>query len=708
MRLHLAHLRLLFAFALLTLGLTQLHTPAQAADQVVGDGTPGSCTEQALRDAVAAVVDTLGGTLTFNCGDAPHTILLTKQLKFINKNASTNTKVAYVIDGGGRITLDGGDQTRVLYTASGVNIGLTVRNLTIINGNAAFDPDGERAANQGGGIYSGFRNTLTVENVRFENNRARGERHPYHGGGAIAVDTTSVVVIRDSVFIGNRSPNGGAINNLLSRLTIERSEFRENRSTRADPGGGGAIYNDAGKLTIIDSLIIGNSAANLGGGIFTWANLSVPSIKDYLGKTVIRRTVIADNDANHGGGLWKGGSFILEMFESSVTNNRAVKVGGGMSATGPGPNFKIVNSTIAFNVVQQTGSGAGIFSANAKSTVKNSTIAYNTVPNDSSSVGAGIHASDITLTNTVVAYNTGGWNNEWSCMGTIRNGGQNLQFPGKTCGGIPSRDAKLAASLTPALPNVTIGTTQTLALLSGSPALNKAKDCPGKDQRGVIRPQGDGCDIGAWELEGTAPGVPVITAPTAGQVYTGDEAVPTFTWDTAAGATRYRLLLKDAKGKTVMNRTGDAAEFGCAPGCAFDLATASKTLSNQAYTLTIEAINDLGKRAAKVSFRAQFPGKAALTSPAPDGTTPATATFVWAAVEGAADYRVSVNHLASKTTKNVAWTSAETLCADGVCTLTLGTADKLKTGPSRWRVAARNAHGTSVTAWRKVTITKAS
>ena len=39
-----------------------------------------------------------------------------------------------------------------------------------------------------------------------------------------------------------------------------------------------------------------------------------------------------------------------------------------------------------------------------------------------------------------------------------------------------------------------------MALLSGSPAINAAAGCPATDQRGVPRPQGANCDIGAYEF----------------------------------------------------------------------------------------------------------------------------------------------------------------------------------------------------------------
>src|SRR5439155_10377852 len=44
---------------------------------------------------------------------------------------------------------------------------------------------------------------------------------------------------------------------------------------------------------------------------------------------------------------------------------------------------------------------------------------------------------------------------------------------------------------------------KTIALQPGSPAIDDAvlANCPPTDQRGVTRPQGAGCDIGAFELE---------------------------------------------------------------------------------------------------------------------------------------------------------------------------------------------------------------
>ena len=73
-------------------------------DHVVGTGTSTSCTSQAVVDAVA-----LGGVITFNCGPGRVTIVMTATAKVVN------TSPIVVLDGGGKVTLSGAGQRRILY-----------------------------------------------------------------------------------------------------------------------------------------------------------------------------------------------------------------------------------------------------------------------------------------------------------------------------------------------------------------------------------------------------------------------------------------------------------------------------------------------------------------------------------------------------------------------------------------------------------------
>src|SRR5437763_1953306 len=84
--------------ASLLLSLVAFAPPAVFAAGVVGDGTPGSCTDAALTSALSG-----GGLVTFNCGPSPVTIVISE------KTISDDT----TIDGGGLVTLSGNDTNRL-------------------------------------------------------------------------------------------------------------------------------------------------------------------------------------------------------------------------------------------------------------------------------------------------------------------------------------------------------------------------------------------------------------------------------------------------------------------------------------------------------------------------------------------------------------------------------------------------------------------
>lgn len=73
-------------------------------DRVIGDGTAASCTSAAVVDAVAH-----GGIITFNCGPEYVTIPMEATAKIRN-----DTGPEIVIDGGGKVTLSGQGQRRIL------------------------------------------------------------------------------------------------------------------------------------------------------------------------------------------------------------------------------------------------------------------------------------------------------------------------------------------------------------------------------------------------------------------------------------------------------------------------------------------------------------------------------------------------------------------------------------------------------------------
>lgn len=134
-------------------------------------------------------------------------------------------------------------------------------------------------------------------------------------------------------------------------------------------------------------------------------------------------------------------------------------------------------------------------------TLTNVTINANAAVTD----GGGIFvdsASSVAMKNTIIANSSGAPD----CTGTtITSPGHNLDSDNSCsltgAGDLPDRDPLLG----PLASNG--GPTQTHALNAGSPAIDAADNvgCPSTDQRGVARPQGPTCDIGAFELQQATP-----------------------------------------------------------------------------------------------------------------------------------------------------------------------------------------------------------
>jgi hypothetical protein len=199
-----------------------------------------------------------------------------------------------------------------------------------------------------------------------------------------------------------------------------------------------------------------------------------------------------------GGGIYNNGGTVT-ISNSTFANNSAFN-GGGLYNAG---TTTISNSTFANN--SASNAGGGLFN-DSMTTISNSTFANNSAPS-----GAGGIYHDIGTTivsNSIVANNSGD-----NCSGGITDGGYNLES-GTNCGftqqqhSLSSTDPKLASVLAN-----NGGPTQTLALSDGSPAINKiptnACAVP-TDQRGVSRPQGPACDIGAFEFR-----VPTLSLPSS-------------------------------------------------------------------------------------------------------------------------------------------------------------------------------------------------
>jgi CSLREA domain-containing protein len=207
------------------------------------------------------------------------------------------------------------------------------------------------------------------------------------------------------------------------------------------------------------------------------------------------------------GVLLFGGGIDFRAVNVTFTGNTGMH---GGAIDGSGGAVTLENSTVTGNTASAQGGGIYLGGAASTLTALNSTISGNTAPAGS---GVYVDAGAATLTHVTLAdglfTDTGATPGASNLRGTIIGGcsggapasqGANLE-PGTTCGLAGAGDRPGADPLLGALEN-NGGPTDTRLPASGSQALDAAPGCPppATDQRGVARPQGAACDIGAAEI----------------------------------------------------------------------------------------------------------------------------------------------------------------------------------------------------------------
>jgi hypothetical protein len=357
------------------------------------------------------------------------------------------------------------------------------------------------------------------------------------GGGACGVPVGDCS-LRSAIQQANT--NAGHDDIVLGATTYHVASPQEAITTDTAITGAGA------RSTVIDGDGVGNSLLivnpttdhvtisdvtirGAGGGSFN------PAVMVNNGQgTTLARVAIVDNALT--GLIVNRGN--VQLLSSLVARNTGPVV-GGISNQSAGEGFTLIeDSTIAQNTGEKSSPAiplaftAGVAN-NGTLTILNSTIAGNrfapgVIPlggeNFTNVVTSGSTMNQSRLLNTIVADATAFGN----CGGSIESGGHNLDSDG-TCGfGVPS-DRIGVDPLLGALAN-NGGPTDTRALLEGSPAIDAGGACSATDQRGVTRPAGGGCDIGAFESPFTAP-VPVPPTP-APPTQTPTQTPPGTTADT--------------------------------------------------------------------------------------------------------------------------------------------------------------------------------
>jgi hypothetical protein len=303
--------------------------------------------------------------------------------------------------------------------------------------------------------------------------------------------------------------------------TIEDVTIRDGRAGGQEPVGAGVLSFDGDVITL-RRVVLRDNEVRLSptDGVVPFGG----AVAVYSGRVVVSDSTVAGNVADAqggGGGLFIASPATFAVSNTTITGNHAYGGGGILSGLSTG---SIVSSTIAGNTADHVGGGIGTF------------------------------AGGVTLERSLVTGNSA-TDGGPACDGPLATEGANVVDTIAGCGFATGGTDAVAPAPVAALGDHG-GTTLTMPPLAGSPAIDHvAGACPGADQRGVVRPQGIGCDAGAVEMrQGLAASGPL----TLGSAQIGQNTAPASATITNTGELAAAI--------TAVTVTGpNAAEVGSVP-----------------------------------------------------------------------------------------------------------------------------------------------
>ena len=349
------------------------------------------------------------------------------------------------------------------------------------------------------------------------------------GGGAVQVVSVApdvTVALSGLTIAGGSASSGGGITN-AGNLTVTDLVITNNVAS----GSGGGVDN-SGTIILNDTTVTRNQAlGGSGGGIDNTSSITI------IGSTISDNLVLYDNPSiqGNGGGIENGGT--ISITDSTISGNSVEEgIGGGIDNSSG--SLTLTNATIAGN----SAAGAGGISNDQNATVTAiSTTISNNVASGNATSGGGLYVKggSAALFDTIVALNTAEGGATASDItlgsGTVSTASAyNLIGMGGSGGLTQGTNGNQVGVAKPLLGplgwynNSASGSTQTIAVLPGSPAIGSGSliissiNIPNTDQRGVTRPS-DSTDIGAFQdrgftltaLSGSTPQTAQINTPFA-------------------------------------------------------------------------------------------------------------------------------------------------------------------------------------------------
>lgn len=310
--------------------------------------------------------------------------------------------------------------------------------------------------------------TVTINNITITGGAGSSLPDGQSGGGVANRGNLTIV---DSIITGNSARNGGGIINyggsLISPvLVLDGVQLTENEASRF----GGGIYNNANEgtavVTVNGSTVLDNVATNSGGGLYNqgWSGAATINLTD---------TTVAGNVAGNGGGLFNNGN----NGEADVTL-RGVTLQGNEASNSGGALFN--NGNLGLAAVSMTnstisGNSAGLYGGglhnSPNSGVAELSLLFTTLDGNSATQGGGIFnlpGGTVNLSASIVSTGEKGAACATAGGAIITSGGYNLDTD-DSC-----------------------GLTETGDITGGNPALEPpAMNAPGKTETQAITPESD-------------------------------------------------------------------------------------------------------------------------------------------------------------------------------------------------------------------------
>ncbi|MEA2374286.1 MAG: hypothetical protein QOD53_749, partial [Thermoleophilaceae bacterium] len=332
--------------------------------------------------------------------------------------------------------------------------------------------------------------------------------------------------LREAIVAANTAPSDDTVVVPAGNYVLTRTGSGENNGLVGDldvkPNGKLTIVGAGARTTVIDANQIdrvidvlddsvmdvsgvtitgGFAPGQFGGGVSVSGGGS-----STLTTVTVTDAAVVGNEADQGGGLENDRSADLTLTRTTVSGNKADKTGGGIQnvpVVGTA-TLHVTNSTISDNT-QSSPTDPSSFEYGGGGITNVGAVFLDHVTmtgNKAAAIGGGIqqNSGTVTVKNSIVSSNSASSAGTANCDSPVASNGFNLE-QGATCGFTQATDVSGDPKLGSLANNG--GPTQTNALGSGSAALDVADPigCPAIDQRGITRPQGAGCEIGALERE---------------------------------------------------------------------------------------------------------------------------------------------------------------------------------------------------------------